>query len=215
MEDFTWSKINLHFPECRTDPTGIEESFWKEFLQKPEFRKDYIRVLFGDYGLSIHLNQKIPNWVGEKEKRGVEKIYANLSKEIYREVADELTKSYEIFESWREFVQKWDAKNGWVGNLQNNIKFTNFGTGVSHGDYYTNYPNSSIKLNSPTSVLNRIGNLPKDSLNETWKKYQNLSKNVFYGGENRCNSITGKTLTDCIQNADEIYKIAPELKKLF
>lgn len=209
-----WEGINLYFPEWKRGSNGIGEHFWKEFLPQAKFGEEKIKVLFKDYGLEIHLNQKVPSWINEKEKSGVEKTYANLSKEVYNGIISNLNDSYLIFESWRNFVRKLDEKKGWTGNLQDHIYFENSEINVLHYDYYINYPDQRIKLNSPTSIIGVIEDLPKNSLNDKWKEYYDLSKNISLGEEGLCNSIIGKTLTECIQNADKIYKLAPELKEL-
>ena len=92
--------------------------------------------------------------------------------------------------------------------MQDHIDFTDSGE-IGLYDYYHFYLVNGVKRNHPTEVLSEIGKLPKDSLNEKWKEYYAISEMV-----NEDNQITGKTLTECIQNADKIYKIADELKKL-
>jgi hypothetical protein len=205
MNEFTWSGISLAFPEWKEDM--LNKQYQICFPKLPKFSGERISLDLNDYGIDIILNQNIPNWISDDKTR-IKKMYKDLSKKVLEEISSEFKKSLPILESWRNFIQKHDGHT-WVGNLQNHLDFTQKYGKINLYDYYKFYVNSDQKNNSPIKIIKKIKNLPKDSLNEKWKKYYALTEIV---GEE--NEITGKTLTECISNADKVYKMADELKEL-
>lgn len=206
-DEFTWSNISLGFPEWSDQMS--EKTLKSCFPALPQFSNNKINATYKDsYLLEMHLNQNIPKWAFKKEQKMLETIYWELSKKVYNEVTEELDKSFETLESWRKFIQKNDG-NRWIGNLQDHLDFVQEYNKVSLYDYYRFNLNSETKNNCPTDILQKIKKLPKDSLNEKWKEYYQLTE--FIGEKNE---IKGETLAECISNANKIYIIAPRLKEL-
>jgi hypothetical protein len=206
---FTWETMSLCFPEWKANLLKTDK-FENYFAKHPDFSNNQINFQYkGDYGIQIFLNQKMPDWTPKESEvyKMLSKMNLESSKRLYEKTLGELDESFDILESWRKFVVKYNGKE-WEGNLSNHLDFENEGNTVSLWDYYRFYNNSDCKDNSPTGILRKIKKLPRDSLNETWKKYAELAKDTSK------NAITGRTLGECIKNADEIYKIAQELKAL-
>ncbi len=212
MEEFSWSKINLCFPEYFEHPLHDKELFLGEYPFTPKFYLSSVSFrLNKEYGIQLFSNKEIPDLLKDKDTKvngkNIEEFYLDSFKEVYNIVLKELNNSLETFESWRPFISKYDG-NEWKGNLQDHIEFVNQNNEIKHFDYYR------LNGRSPTDKLIKIGKIPKEALNKKFLKYYEISQNVLYGGEGKCNSITGKTLTECIKNADKIYRMAPELKEL-
>jgi hypothetical protein len=216
--NFTWSRMNLCFPENKKDLDSIGMQFDIHYPQTPDFSKGQISFAYKkDYGVQMFINQTIEPWLEtapEETKKAISKMHSDLSHKLYENTIKELDVSFDILEGWRKFVSKY-AEGGWVGHLQNHIDFKNEGSIISLGDYYKFYINSDSKNNSPTDILHKIQKLPEDSLNDKWKKYFKLTENVSRREDkNMANEIIGKDLAECVKNADEIYKIADELRDL-
>jgi hypothetical protein len=213
---FTWSRIGLCFPEWKIDMKQTE--FDHYFPSIPDFSGGQISFRYkDDYGIQVHLNQIIEPWLEiapEKVKTAVSKMHSDLSHKLHAEVVKDLDSSINILESWRKFVNRRE-KGDWVGNLQNTLDFSNQNDEITLGDYYRFYINSESKNNCPTDILHKINKLPEDSLNEKWRKYTTLARIVLKRPyKNQSNEITGQTFLECVANANEIYKIADELKEL-
>lgn len=205
MSSLDWETLILYFPEWVVNrETGEKElNWWGNFSKEIEFGNSQINFLFKEnYGVELKFNFAIPDWIFQTKE--ITEIYKNLTKEIYERVLGELTRSFGIFESWRNFVKKNIESRGNVG-LQSTLGFTNNEKTISLWDYYSP---------SPTDKLVKIGKLPEESLNEKWHGYFRLSKNIVSGQGHTVNSITGKSISDCVQNANEIYQSADELKDL-
>jgi len=215
---FTWSRMSLCFPENKKDLDSIGMQFNIYYPKSPDFSEGQISFAYKkDYGVQMFLNQTIEPWLEtapEDIRKIILKTHSDLSHKLYGETLKELDVSFDILEGWRKFVSKY-AEGGWVGHLSNHLDFQNKGNMITLGDYYKFYVNSDSKNNSPTDILHKIGKLPENSLNEKWKKYFELSKNIE-GRENKNSTgeIIGKDFAECIKNADEIYKIADELRDL-
>ena len=216
MEGFDWGKITLAFPEYNFEsPGSTKEGFDRNYPQEPKFTNGKVDFRFEkEYGIQLFLNHTIPSWIKSLEKpRFIEEVYQKLSEKVYNEILGELERNFWIFENWRKFVQKFDKVKGWGGNLQNNIEFTNESRIIYHPDYYQIYPDGENI--HPTDILLKIGKIPKNFLNEDMKQYHDICENVHNGeGKGCCNQITGKTLTECISNADKIYNLASKLGEL-
>jgi len=215
---FTWERMSLSFPENKEDMNRIAMEFDQYYPQSPDFSNNQISFAYKEeYGIQMHLNQIIEPWIetaSKDIKAPILRMYSDLSHKLYNETIKELDASFEVLEGWRKFIAKND-KGYWEGNLQNQIDFRNGRNIITLGDYYKFYINSNCKDNCPTDILHKIQKLPKDSLNEKWKKYYELSENVSKGiDRNTSNEIIGDNFAECIKNADIIYKMADELKKL-
>jgi len=210
MKDFDWSRIGFWFPEFDKDGAFIPEP-------NPRYNNGVINFsMENGYGGQIFLNQEIPKWIEDNKglinKDKLNKYFENNSKKIYHRVLNELTEALPIFEKWRKFISKHNGRE-WVGNLQNNLGFENTHGGVNMGDYYTFYINSQ-NPEHPTGRLFLIGKTPSELLNKEALEYHRMSKNVTKGGKMMSNLISGKSLIDCIRNADEIYEVADELRDI-
>jgi hypothetical protein len=205
-DEFTWSRISLTFPEWKEDMS--DKQYKMCFPRLPKFFEEKINLDLNDYGLEITLNQNVPKWAYKNEQKMLKKIYKDLSKKVLEDVSSEFKKSLSTIEGWRHLIAKYD-KGDWIGNLQNHLDFVQEYNKVSLYDYYRFNLNSETKNNRPTDILQKIKKLPEDSLNEKWKEYYKLTE--FIGEKNK---IEGKTLAECISNADKIYMIAPILKEL-
>jgi hypothetical protein len=213
---FTWLRMSLCFPEWKEDM--LESDFSCCFPKSPNFSSEQISFAYkNEYGIQMFLNQTIPLWIknaSEKEYAMIEKMHSDLSHKLYNEFIKELDSSFETLEGWRKSISKHNGR-AWEGNLSNHLDFKNENNTITLGDYYKFYINSDRKNNSPTDILHKIGKLPKDSLNKTWKKYTEFVENVQRReNKNTTNKITGRNLTECIKNADTIYKMASELEQL-
>jgi hypothetical protein len=208
---FTWSRMSLCFPEHKEDMNRIGMKFNPYYPESPKFMNDNISFAYKkDYGVQMFLNQPIEHWLQiapEEVRLAVEKMHSDLSHKLYEETIKDLNSSFDIFEGWRKFITK--NKNGvWEGNLKDHIDFQNSGGMIGLYDYYRFYINGDSKNNCPLDRLNKIGKLPKDSLNEKWKVYSKLAEKVSK------EEIIGKDLVECVKNADDIYKRADELRDL-
>jgi len=205
---FTWSSLNLYFPEWSKNMSENERRLY--LPEEVQLNKDgKINATYrNSYLLEIYLNQEIPKWMSAKGREMVERMYKDLSQKVYEDVVKQLDSSYEIFEKWRDFVMKLNRYVFWTGNLQDRLGFENVNNEVFLYDCYRFYTNHESEMNRPTEVLKKVSELPKDSLNEKWMKYYNLNEKIDDG------KIIGKDLNECIKNADEIYRIAEELKAL-
>lgn len=220
MEGFDWSAISLGFPEWANDENGKrEESLWKDFPSSPNFRNGSVQFLWKeDYGISLHFTP-IPSWLSNEAIIGgkpLEVFYRESSRELQEKVLEDLENSFEIFESWRErgLIQRY-INNEHKGRITNHLDFKKECGDISLFDYY----NLETKMNeysiSPTDKIIKIGRLPRESLNSQWSKYAELSK-IVRGNANpgSCNSIIGSTISECVERADKVYSLAPELRGL-
>ena len=211
MDEFNWKNMTICFPEFFS---GIDSNGYPD---QPRFMERKIEFrLNKEYGIELYLNQEIPKWIkgiNEIDQETIKNKYKELSEKVYEDVSFDLNQSLEIFENWRNFILKFDKSKGWIGNLQSHIEFSNELNQVYYPDYYSYYLKE--KSLSPTDVLLRINKIPQEGLNHTWKRYWDISKDVFSrNGNESCNFIKGKNLIECIRNADNIYKVAPEIKSL-
>src|SRR3989304_12900 len=218
---FTWDRIAVCFPEWATDlKTGKKEMIpWKGFPQNPKFNNGTIDFLYkNDYGIQIFLGQSIPGWIPEEKTRvngkPIKQYYEGLSRQVYREVVSQLDLSFDILESWRHYVKKYDGRE-WRGHLQDHIDFEKSHDGVVLWDYFNldDFERSTGHSESPTDRIVKILKLPRNALNEKWLKYAELSVFVEENpGESTTNKIVGSSIYECVKRADEIYKMVEELK---
>ncbi len=206
---FTWDTLSICFPEWRE---GIKnETFNQEFPSNPNFSNACIQFSYNnDYGIEVRLNQPISKWIQaapEEIRNPILRMHSDLSHKLYQEIMKDLHVSMPTIDRWREYVAK-NTNGIWEGHLQNHIDFEKESFGVKLWDYYKLYINNDSKDNSPTGILQKIQKLPLDSLNEKWQRYAKLAKNSYK------EAIIGKDFAECVRNADEIYRIADELKAL-
>ncbi|MDP2672415.1 MAG: hypothetical protein Q8O84_01240 [Nanoarchaeota archaeon] len=215
MEDFTWSRMNLLFPEYFKEPLHDKASLLKSYPISPEFSLNSVCFRVNkEYGVQLFQNQEIPDWLKKEDikvnGKSIEEFFYKSFEKVYNEVQKDLKNSFEIFESWRSFIKKFNNKE-WKGNLQSHIEFVKDRDDdeIRYFDYYR-YGSGNMY---PTDKLLKIKKIPKESLNEKFLEYYKLSQNIL-SGEGKCNSVTGKSIYDCVKNVDKIYKVAPELEKL-
>ncbi|MCR4327671.1 MAG: hypothetical protein NUV46_03770 [Nanoarchaeota archaeon] len=219
-ENFDWKRINFVFPEYYLGlGLGDKKDFDDSYPLEPNFSENgSISSRFKEkYGVQIFLNNEVPGWIKKLDgrKEFIEEGYKSNSKVVYEKVFDDLNNLYEIFEGWRSFVSNYSKGAGWKGKLQNFVQFYNYSRLVHMGDYYHFLPNNINYNFAPTDVLLKIRNTPVEGLNSEWEKYHLLSRNVSKGGKNKSNNIFGHNLVDCVKKSDEIYKLAPELEKIW
>ncbi len=215
MEDFTWEKIGLMFPEWFLDvETGKEKEYLRQIFPKTPNIKIFPSLYnfsFKDYGIQLWFAQGIPSWIkkAQIDKKPLLDVQHKLQQEVYQEVLKELDEISPTLEKWRgKHLRYFEKKEGWKRNLQDHLDFYNSGELIRLGDYYHS------QRGCLTNKLVEIGKLPTDSLNEKWLKYKKLCEYIATGERCDVNSIVGKNLVDCVSRADEIYDLAEEIKGL-
>ena len=213
MDEFNWQWLNIYFPEWALKEDGSkDEVFWESFTAKEPKTHAKTDFLIRDYGIEL-IFPRVPEWMPMDETRvgekTLEELYRELTSTVRASVAGELEGSFEILESLRKFVKKYDG-NDWTGNLSDHLQFKKKGENVGLWDYFS-YRHES----SPTDKLIQIRGLPERLLNEEGLKYLGLAECVINGErDGTVNSISGLSISDCVKKAAEIYKVANQLEDI-
>ncbi len=223
MENFDWKRIEIIFPEF------IEENFTLVNDIKNNCSKTGFYVW--DYWVGLEPNKKFPHWIKNNKEDSefkdagnfVEKVYKKLLGELSERIKEELFEPIKILDSWKELTN--DVLPPICKGYLNKVIY--FGAEHTSSNLFSKeygkffiYDDSrsfSDYGKSLTDVLLTTKNVSIKILNERGKLYQELAQTVVPKSEQKKgvkNLITGKTLTECIQNADKIYKLAPELSTL-
>lgn len=210
MKGLNWEKLLIIFPEFGSE----KKRFWQEVS------------LVGEYGYELSF-PILPEWLQncEIEVNGqtFKDFYRGLCQPFHDSVVGEITQCQSIFDSWRAqgLIHVYDNDhNRWTGNLTNHIEFiheVDESRGVDEvrlWDYYDFQDLTCSHGKYPTDRLLKFAGLPQALLKPELVSFAKMSKDIIPRTSHGCNAIKGKSISDCVKKADEIYQHAEELRQL-